>query len=640
MKKFLVTLLAAAIVLTAGVFTGCGKTEGLDLAAKMMYLNASGGADEYGNRLSLGVGRTVNALTDTYIDVSSKYKNVFDDYKLLDMKWVSSPMNRMEVKATSGNSMSEYSERTSEAYAASMSARKSAGIFTASMSAKFDYARDISVNETTNEIFYSQYQNWAGNIVEIEGYKDAAKFSTVLSTSFLADVDRVETGEMTPETLFELYGTHVLCAGIYGGRLECSYYLRTDTSKYDKKNSSNYAINIGAAIGSYSGKSSTSGSIAGELGLSDASTAETFRAEGKGGKSFAAMTPADFQNNYSAWAESFNEDNKYNVLIDIPDKSLLSIWDMLPESKSAVKETISAAFEKLAENTQSEFLGRFHRNLAADPGNIVDYGGGDGSIARPYKLTTRKHVENINLHRSSTFRLMNDIEMGADPFIPIGYENGEYSAFKGTLDGNGYSIKNLKISLTLKKENDWVSCGLFCSLEGEVKNLVLTGVDINPKLDTNPYYNANVGSIAGYMSTAKAKITNCSVFGTVNLSNKVDVRAYVGGIVGSVEENAVVSNSNNYAQVSCDTTDEESICGGIAGAATSSTVYSCTNNGLLQGAGRETYIGGIVGKGNKATIENCAHKGTHKFLLSPYIFNNKFDKTAAIKKNCTIENCS
>ena len=635
MKKVLACILVAIMIVTAGAFFGCGKSKGLNMAAKMMYLNASGGADEYGNQLSLGVGRAVNALTDTYIEVSSKYEKVFDDYKLLDMKWVSSPMNKMEVKATSGNNMSEYSNYTSEAYSASISGKKSAGLFTATMSAKFDYARDLTVNTTTNEIFYSQYQNWAGNVVEIEGYKNVSKFSSVLSNTFLADVERVESGALTPEMLFELYGTHVLCAGIYGGRLECSYYLRTDTSSYDKNNSSNYALNIGAAIGSYSGKSSTTGSIASSLGLSDATTAETFRAEGKGGKSFAAMTPADFQANYSAWAESFNEDSKYNVLIDIPEKSLISVWDLLPESKSAVKDTISAAFEQLATNAQSEFLSRYYRTLASDLGNVTDYAGGDGSTANPYKLATRAHVENINLHRSSSFRLVDDIDMGTDPFIPIGYENGNYSSFSGVLDGDGYSINNLKITLTLKNKSDWSYCGLFCILEGEVKNLILSGVDINPKLNTSPYYNTNVGSIAGYIKTSKAKISYCSVFGTVSLINKVDVRAYVGGIVGSAGESAIVSNCINYARVTCDTTDEESFCGGITGAATSSTINLCSNKGLLQAGGYISYIGGIAASGKNATLNKCTNTGSYKFLATS-IFGKNYGKIVARDDNCTI----
>ena len=53
------------------------------------------------------------------------------------------------------------------------------------------------------------------------------------------------------------------------------------------------------------------------------------------------------------------------------------------------------------------------------------------------RITTAEELQAVNENLSGSYILMNDIDLSAKTFNPIG---GMYDSFKGTFDGNGYTI--------------------------------------------------------------------------------------------------------------------------------------------------------------------------------------------------------
>ena len=126
--------------------------------------------------------------------------------------------------------------------------------------------------------------------------------------------------------------------------------------------------------------------------------------------------------------------------------------------------------------------------------------------------------------KGKTVELAVDIDLENNPWTPI-------NEFNGTFDGQGHTIKNVKIVAENK-----AYAGFFANAQGTIKNLTLENVDIKG------HYKA--GAIVG--NGLCSRIENCHVLnGTIETSplNKDDGN-HAGGITGylSAENNAWVKD--------------------------------------------------------------------------------------------------
>ncbi len=198
-------------------------------------------------------------------------------------------------------------------------------------------------------------------------------------------------------------------------------------------------------------------------------------------------------------------------------------------------------------------------------------------------------LQNMQDDLGGDYKLENDIEFpepdtkGFKKFTPVG--STATSAFTGMLDGNNKQVSKLYIDH--KAEN----AGLFGYVKAAtkatvvVKNLILENPRVTSEKD-------NVGALVGYLHTGT--VSNVHVQGadgTVELMNNNDV----GGLVGQVESNGVVSSSSSSAQVI-----GYDFIGGLVGR------NAGTVRGYATGAvsGNNT-IGGLVGF-NTGTVRGYA----------------------------------
>ena len=157
------------------------------------------------------------------------------------------------------------------------------------------------------------------------------------------------------------------------------------------------------------------------------------------------------------------------------------------------------------------------------------------------------------------------------------------SRFKGTFDGNGFSISNLKIN---RPDQDYQ--GLFGATNGStIKNISLDGGEITGKNFT--------GGIAG-LNSYNSTIENCSSSAAVTGSGN-----YTGGLVGD-NYSAIIKNSSSSATVTGNSNDT----GGLVGLnSTNSVIENCSSSATVTGSGN--YTGGLVGFNNAdSIINNCS----------------------------------
>lgn len=187
------------------------------------------------------------------------------------------------------------------------------------------------------------------------------------------------------------------------------------------------------------------------------------------------------------------------------------------------------------------------------------------------------------------YYLTSDIDLSGKVQSPI----GTYSAnFKGVFDGMGHSIKG--VNLATSTERDF---GLF----GKISYAVVRDLKVYGSVSST-YPGAVVGGIIGTVDYG-AIVSECENYCTVVYDNSTKGGKGVGGITGyvysgGVKQGSIVKNCVNNASVTSNTYGNSATVGGISGAlqndgAGMSRIIACVNNGDVYGGG--VSVGGIVG---------------------------------------------
>ena len=261
---------------------------------------------------------------------------------------------------------------------------------------------------------------------------------------------------------------------------------------------------------------------------------------------------------------------------------------------------------------------------------------GSGTVNDPYLIYNFHQLRNIENNMEAYYKLAQDVY-----FSPWYSWEPIPGQFTGSLNGNGYSLKNLMINMTGNIGNNFKTIGIFEQLGAGsyVSNLNVMGttITVEPSGSSDPLiyagtiaamqyggtiYNctfentkirattsfALVGTITGY---SKGTIRNCTVKGT-NLYCK-DV---IGGITGTLDGNGLIDNckvtkstSGVKSRIELAAGDNYSgsyRAGGIAGYGFSSTTKNSrveyTSFYLTGSITRNPSMGYIIGHMNYANI--------------------------------------
>ncbi len=212
--------------------------------------------------------------------------------------------------------------------------------------------------------------------------------------------------------------------------------------------------------------------------------------------------------------------------------------------------------------------------------------------------------------------------MYANSWVPIAGAVGK--EFKGTFDGNGYTISGMEIVVTDHDEDpefNFVPAGLFGKVSGRVRNVNLIDYKIQVDGDVSRFY---IGGIVGW--AYQGNISNCVAVGNV-INLEIDYvgdmwdslfgsyaepteQTYFGGVVGLIEEATVVGVSSE-GKVTSESVADEVYLGGVAGFIKSGSLTGSNSSAFVKGR----YAGGLVGY-NNGTIQRCFARGNVEGSLS------------------------
>ncbi len=271
--------------------------------------------------------------------------------------------------------------------------------------------------------------------------------------------------------------------------------------------------------------------------------------------------------------------------------------------------------------SNAEELQRINNNLEADYVLVanIDLSNFDHySFAKEHTLdpddydSTKEMEEEAALLRT----------MYANSWIPIAGAVGK--EFKGTFDGNGYTISGMEMVITDHDEDpefNFMPAGLFGKVSGRVRNVTLVDYKIQVDGDVSRFY---IGGIAGwaYQST----ITNCTAVGNI-INLEIDYvgnmwdslfgsyaepteQTYFGGAIGLMEE-ATVTGVSSEGKVTSESNADEVYLGGAIGFIKSGSLSGSNSSCFVKGR----YAGGLVGY-NNGTIQRCSARGNVEGSLS------------------------
>ncbi len=224
-------------------------------------------------------------------------------------------------------------------------------------------------------------------------------------------------------------------------------------------------------------------------------------------------------------------------------------------------------------------------------------------------IYTKSDLDNVRNDLAGNYILMNDIEFSDADFAeggafynnsagwtPIGVDYN--SPFFGTFDGNGYAIKNLCVNIN--SESEEICAGLFGYVEHTtIRNLGIEDGKVMVSAFSKPY----AGAFAGYVSGG-SHITNCYNTGSVT-ANSSNFNSVVGGVAGKVNESNII-NCYNTGNLAATSKFFQCYVGGIAGIGGYVNINNCFNTGnVTANASSDTYAGGIVGNLSYSSITNC-----------------------------------
>ncbi|MBR4309024.1 MAG: heparinase II/III family protein, partial [Oscillospiraceae bacterium] len=206
-------------------------------------------------------------------------------------------------------------------------------------------------------------------------------------------------------------------------------------------------------------------------------------------------------------------------------------------------------------------------------------------------------------YSGKTVKLGKDIDLDSIEWIPIGgnttASGSKGKIFKGTFDGQGYSISNLSVTA-----NRYYT-GFFGSVQGTVRNL---GIQSGRVIG-----NTHVAGLAGYVS---GTVENCYNRAAVTGSS------HTGGLIGTSDA-VTVTNCYNMGTVKA-SKDAGGLIGWLSESSTGSVIRNCYNGGSLSGATAGSLA--VSASGSNIQFNNC-HGLTGVALMNT-------------TTGCTLTNCT
>lgn len=304
-------------------------------------------------------------------------------------------------------------------------------------------------------------------------------------------------------------------------------------------------------------------------------------------------------------------------------------------------------------------------NLMLDTQGMLQQIPGYRRINGPYfdptaiQVATAQDLYNVRNNLAGNYIQVADIDISGYDWEPIGTAYMS-TPFIGKYDGGGYTISGLTINRPLDQ-----GLGLFGEVEGELRNINITGFDIT-----------GLAGIGGIAMNIVGTVVNCHVQGTIhgdsnlgglvnsmypdtgdiisNCSADVDIYSegsdslFIGGFASSLDayDGANIEKCFSKGRIFLDATNSCADIGGFVGTyewsdATSKITdcYSTVDIYVINQSSILSNIGGFVGSAAESEMVNCFSTGIVPTLTLTDVGGFAGDARYGTAFVCTLTNC-
>lgn len=594
-KNKLLILLLAAVGIAMFIAAGLTATSSV---------HASAEATPYAITEQTGLGLGVNV-------VKAKQANEFvTAHNVLNPEQISQLSSTRITK----NMNESYTHSTADindllvGYKLNYSQNGGVGIFLGNLKTELEGGVNIQYEKNTYKYYNVLEHKITRYNLSINNYRDPKTYANYFSDSFLSDLSALSSNKNYYE-FFNKYGTHIVGSANYGGRLVASYsfasnkvILNGDIS-FIMKNEINFNV-LSADLGEVKGNIARRIGTSLSVNYSGSDLSSDFYVKALGGNSFASGTLSAFKTGYSYWAQSFNGNDSNSVIMDYASDGLVPLWDILPAPYSSLGAEMKTAFGNYYNDFKDDMVNIFKVD------NTRDFAGGTGAIDNPFLIANETHLRNIQkVSMNANYKLKSDINILSSEWIPIGgdyYITNKATEFKGSFDGNGKKINNLRRTLDITEKSNRFYFGLFLHIgpTAKIKNLTLDRVAI--KMYGPDKNNSSTRVFIGALSgVVRGTVENVTVNGECFYSICTNGSAFVGSIAGYAYKGAVISNCKNNASITAGR--YTSAAGGIVGYSVGARIMYCKNFGSV--LSRCTYFGGYARAGGIVGLQYNGNDG-------------------------------
>ena len=250
-----------------------------------------------------------------------------------------------------------------------------------------------------------------------------------------------------------------------------------------------------------------------------------------------------------------------------------------------------------------------------------------------YGYTGRKGAPNGGF---TGFELMNDLDFNNKLSFRIDSGWLPIASLEGIFEGHNHEIKHLTINRIVSD-----NVGLFGSINGSIKSLVLSDVEIRGGNNTGAF----VGTINCKRNVTSCKVINGEIIGNSNVGglfgefqnqilglkidsciNNATVKSFngkLGGLIGNIKESNIsttMSYSENHGIIQAFDGDNVENVGGLIGQSYGRFLLkNCFNDGKIMADKSSISIGGLIGHAINMSMSDSYNHGEISVSSAEYV---------------------
>ncbi|MDY0295414.1 MAG: MAC/perforin domain-containing protein [Acholeplasmataceae bacterium] len=294
-----------------------------------------------------GIGKSVNVVTTSHANPTTPIYGsqiLSTNYLNNIMQLESYDIDTTTENVQKGSSLNSYYANNSYTYQQETGLSGTYKLFSGSLTSNFTESLASGAYRNTGQFYYSYILERQEKGVYINNYlSNKSQFTNNLSIDLLLALEQLNYGNMSYPDFFEIYGTHLIAQGIYGGRIDINYALTTDETIFNTTQTGEITSDIYAGI-TYTpnqAQLSTSFQVSSVSSLSSYNVNLSYKMIAVGGQGFSTTNQGNVSQQYANWFSSIDSNP---VLIGYGYRGLIPLWDIVPTTYQNVKQNMYNEF--------------------------------------------------------------------------------------------------------------------------------------------------------------------------------------------------------------------------------------------------------------------------------------------------------